>query len=168
MTTLFIFIFIFLRPYKWKLLSLIIIIIGKTKTGIIQSFIRIKLNHYRMIARAIVSPSKEITSLKKTFCDLPGSTISKLKELHSEELIWAGSWCSWNLQRIWNWRRKNGDNRPIANMATISPKRGFSVATVAKGWLLVYMLMRVRYLVLFFTLETIKNFHEEVIVASLC
>ena len=52
--------------------------------GIIQSFIRIKFNHYRMIARAIVSPSKEITSLKKTFCDLPGSTISKLKELHSE------------------------------------------------------------------------------------
>ena len=30
-----------------------------------------------MIARAIVTPSKEITSLKKTFCDLPGSTISK-------------------------------------------------------------------------------------------
>ena len=49
--------------------------------GIIQSFIRIKFNHYRMIARVIVSPSKEITSLKKTFCDLPGSTISKLKEL---------------------------------------------------------------------------------------
>ena len=23
---------------------------------------------------------------------------------------------------------------PIANMATISPKRGFSVVTVAKGW----------------------------------
>ena len=39
--------------------------------------------------------------------------------------------------------------RPIANMATISPKRGFSVATVAKGWSLVYMLMRVRYLVVF-------------------
>ena len=37
-----------------------------------------------MIARAIVPPSKEITSLKKTFCDLSGSTISKLKELHSE------------------------------------------------------------------------------------
>ena len=47
--------------------------------------------------------------------------------------------------------------RPIANMATISPKRGFSVATVAKGWSLVYMLMRVRYLVGFFTLETIKK-----------
>ena len=26
-------------------------------------------------------------------------------------------------------------NRPIANMATISPKRGFSVATVARDWL---------------------------------
>ena len=44
------------------------------------------------------------------------------------------------------------DNKPTANMATISPKRGFSVATVAKGWSLVYMLMRVR----------------EVIVGSLC
>ena len=54
---------------------------------IIQSFTRIKVNHYRMIARAIVPPSKEITSLKKTFCDLPGSTISKLKELHSEVLL---------------------------------------------------------------------------------
>ena len=40
-----------------------------------------------MIARAIVTPSKEITSLKKTFCDLPGSTISKLKELHSEVFL---------------------------------------------------------------------------------
>ena len=55
--------------------------------GIIQSFIRIKFNHHRMMARAIVSPSKEITSLKKTFCDLPGSTISKLKELHSEVFL---------------------------------------------------------------------------------
>ena len=40
-----------------------------------------------MIARAIVPPSKEITSLKKTFCDLPGSTISKLKELHAEVFL---------------------------------------------------------------------------------
>ena len=55
--------------------------------GIIQSFIRIKFNHYRMIARAIVAPSREITSLQKTFCDLPGSTVSKLKELHSEVFL---------------------------------------------------------------------------------
>ena len=40
-----------------------------------------------MIARAIVPPSKEITSLKKTFCNLSGSTISKLKELHSEVFL---------------------------------------------------------------------------------
>ena len=30
------------------------------------------------------------------------------------------------------------ENRPIANMATISPERGFSVATVARGWLPVF------------------------------
>ena len=40
-----------------------------------------------MIARAIVPPSKEITSLKETFCDLSGSTISKLKERHSEVFL---------------------------------------------------------------------------------
>ena len=53
-------------------------------------------------------------------------------------------------------------------MVTISPKRGFLVATIAKGWSLVYMLMQVRYLVVFFTLETIKNFQEEVSVGSMC
>ena len=52
-------------------------------------------------------------------------------------------------------------------MATISSKRGFLVATVAKGWSLVYMLMRVRYHVVFFTLETIENFQEEVTVSFL-
>ena len=45
--------------------------------------------------------------------------------------------------------QKFKDNRPIANMGMISPKRRFSVATVANGWSLVYMLMRVRYLVVF-------------------
>ena len=54
--------------------------------GIIQSLIRIKLNYYHMIARDIVPPSKEM-SLKKIFCVLPGSTISKLKELHSEVFL---------------------------------------------------------------------------------
>ena len=42
--------------------------------------------------------------------------------------------------------------RPIANMATISPKRGFSVATVAKGWSLVQMIMQVRYYLVVFSL----------------
>ena len=40
-----------------------------------------------MIARVTVPPSKEIMSLKKTFCVLPGSTISKLKELHPEVFL---------------------------------------------------------------------------------
>ena len=40
-----------------------------------------------MIARAIAPPQKEIASLKKIFCHLPGSTISNLKELHSEVFL---------------------------------------------------------------------------------
>ena len=44
--------------------------------GIIQSFVRIKLNHYRMIARAIVAPSIESASLKKKFYDLPSHPAS--------------------------------------------------------------------------------------------
>ena len=38
---------------------------------------------------------------------------------------------------IMTWLR-GSKHRPIANMATISPNRGFSVATVARGWLLVF------------------------------
>ena len=82
--------------------------------GIIQSFVRIKLNHYRMIARAIVAPSIESASLKKKFYDLPGSTIFKLKELHSEvflslercEVIRAMGCCppssTFGIERIFN------------------------------------------------------------------
>ena len=55
--------------------------------GIILSFIRIPLNHYRMIAKTTVPLSKEIMSLKKTFCDLPASTISNLKEVHCEVFL---------------------------------------------------------------------------------
>ena len=52
--------------------------------GIIQSFIRIKFNHYCMIARAIVPPSKGITSLKKNILRPSRVNNFKLKELHSE------------------------------------------------------------------------------------
>ena len=58
-------------------------------------------------------------------------------------------------------------NRPIANMATISPKQGFSVGTVAKGWSLVYMLMRVRYLVVFSLWKQQKTFKKPVITLGL-
>ena len=40
--------------------------------GIIQSFIRIKLNHYHMILRAIVSPKKKLRLLKKHFTTSQG------------------------------------------------------------------------------------------------
>ena len=75
---------------------------------------------------------------------------------------------AWSSAKTYTELGKSALHRPIANMATISPKRGFSVATVAKGWSLVYMLMRVRYLVVFFTLETIKKLSEEVSVGSVC
>ena len=38
---------------------IIIIVIQNELMGIIQSFIRIKFNHYRMIARTIVPPQKK-------------------------------------------------------------------------------------------------------------
>ena len=38
---------------------IIIIVIQNELMGIIQSFIRIQLNHYRMIARTIVPPQKK-------------------------------------------------------------------------------------------------------------
>ena len=60
-------------------------------------------------------------------------------------------------------------DRAIGNMAMISEKRGFSVATVAKGWLLVYIIANASPLsCCFFTLETLKNFQEQVTVSSLC
>ena len=53
--------------------------------GIIQSFIRIKLNHYRMIARAIVPPlNRNNFSEEKHFATSQGP---KLKELHSEVFL---------------------------------------------------------------------------------
>ena len=47
--------------------------------GIQQSLKVIELDHYRMMART-ATICTEITSLNKKLCDLPGSTISKLRE----------------------------------------------------------------------------------------
>ena len=44
--------------------------------GIILSFTRVPLNHYRMIAKTTVPLSKEIMSLKKTFYNLLGSKVN--------------------------------------------------------------------------------------------
>ena len=53
--------------------------------GIEQSLKVIELDHYRMMARTTIL-SNEITSLKKKFCDLPGSTISMVKEINYDLL----------------------------------------------------------------------------------
>ena len=52
------------------------------------------------------------------------------KSLKLEELTKNGRWLN-GPAFLW----KEEANRRTANMATISPKRGFSVATVARGWL---------------------------------
>ena len=108
MTSLFI--FIFLRPYKWRLL-LLIIIVSQNENGYYSVFRKNKLNHYRMIARPIVPPYIESASLKKKFYDLPGSTIFKLKELRKYslehcEVIRAMGCCppssTFGIERIFN------------------------------------------------------------------
>ena len=55
----------------------------------------------------------------RTSSSLPGFLKSNLKHFFLGKLLIC----------------RNRSDRPIANMATISPKRGFSVATVARVWL---------------------------------
>ena len=52
--------------------------------GSILSSSPLRFRIYRLVAGTLVVPSHEIVSLKKQFCALPGSTISKLINLHSE------------------------------------------------------------------------------------
>ena len=53
--------------------------------GIEQSLKVIELDHYRMMARTITICT-EITSLNKKLWDLPGSKISKLREINYDLL----------------------------------------------------------------------------------
>ena len=60
--------------------------------GLALSIHRIAFYRYRLMARTIVVPSNEIASLKKEFCDLPGSMLDKLKALYLEvftEVNWG-------------------------------------------------------------------------------
>ena len=52
--------------------------------GLTLSMLRIDFYLYRLIARNITIPSREITLLREKFCDQPGSMLDKLKLLHSE------------------------------------------------------------------------------------
>ena len=58
--------------------------------GIEQSLKVIELDHYRMMVRT-TTICTEITSLNKHLCDLPGSTISKLREINYD-LLTAEEW----------------------------------------------------------------------------
>ena len=51
-----------------------------------------RFNTYRFLARNLITPISEITLLKETFCGLPVTKLSKLKNLHSEvftEINWG-------------------------------------------------------------------------------
>ena len=52
--------------------------------GLALSARRIRFNSYRSLARNLVTPISEIVLLKEAFCSLPGTKLSKLKNLHSE------------------------------------------------------------------------------------
>ena len=58
--------------------------------GIEQSLKVIELDHYSMMART-TTICTEITSLNKNLCDLPRSTISKLREINYD-LLTAEEW----------------------------------------------------------------------------
>ena len=45
---------------------------------------RNRFKTYRFLARNLITPTSEIVLLKEAFCGLPGSKLSKLKDLHSE------------------------------------------------------------------------------------
>ena len=52
--------------------------------GLTRSTRRNRFNTYRFLARNLIIPISEIVLLKEAFCALPGTKLSKLKNLHSE------------------------------------------------------------------------------------
>ena len=53
--------------------------------GLALFALRIRFNTYRLQARNLITPMSEIVLLKEAFCGLPGTKLSKLKNLYSEE-----------------------------------------------------------------------------------
>ena len=54
--------------------------------GLTLSARRIRFNTYRLLARKLITPISEIVLLTEaSLCGLPGTKLSKLKNLHSEE-----------------------------------------------------------------------------------
>ena len=52
--------------------------------GLTHSTRRNRFNTYHFQARNLITPVSEIVLLKEAFCGLPGTKLSKLKNLHSE------------------------------------------------------------------------------------
>ena len=52
--------------------------------GLSLSLLRVEFSLYRAQATTLKVPSKEMEELQHKFKDLPGSSLEKLKELHSE------------------------------------------------------------------------------------
>ena len=52
--------------------------------GLTHSTRRNRFKTYRFLARNLITPIGEIVLLKEAFCGLPGTKLSKLKNLHSE------------------------------------------------------------------------------------
>ena len=52
--------------------------------GLSLSLLRVDFSLYRAQAKTLKVSSSEIEKLKQKFKDLPGSSLEKLKELHSE------------------------------------------------------------------------------------
>ena len=67
-------------------------VIIRLNMGLTLSMLEIQFCVYRLIARKVVTPSSEITSLKGKFCDVQEPMLVKLKNLHSEvftEVNWG-------------------------------------------------------------------------------
>ena len=60
------------------------IIVSLTWVSLSLSTRWIRFNTYRFLARNLITPISEIILLKEAFCGLPGTKLSKLKNLHFE------------------------------------------------------------------------------------
>jgi len=71
----------------WKydyILSQCLFVSVLVKMGLSLSLLRVDLSLYRAQAKRLKVSSSDMEELKQKFKDLPGSSLEKLKELHSE------------------------------------------------------------------------------------
>lgn len=78
------FIFEIIKCVRDVILSQCVLDAIRVNMGLTLPILRIYFYRYRLIARNLTTPSNEITSIREKFCELPGSMLDKLKDLHSE------------------------------------------------------------------------------------